>query len=163
MIAEGGNVVDFPPGGPRGGWRVGRAGVGGGGGGGGTGGCGDGDPAGGSGKRELAFRAAWLAIGRCGNSTFVQVVDISAAEYEQAVRTLALHLAEVYGAPSQEDAARAARREVDDMAALCDHPPGSLLSIERDMADRDITEKISVLAPPDEPALAKSWTLVEDD
>ena len=123
----------------------------------------DGDPADWSGKRRLAFRAAWLAIGSFGNSTFVQVVDISAAEYEQAVRTLALHLAEVYGAPSQEDAARAARREVDDMAALCDHPPGSLLSIERDMADRDITEKISVLAPPDEPALAKSWTLVEDD
>ena len=123
----------------------------------------DSDPSDWSGKRQLAFRAAWLAIGSFGNSTFVQVAEISTHEYEQAVQTLATHLAEVYAAPSQEAATRAARQEVDDMATMCDHPPGTLLTIERTMAELNITEKTSVLAPPDEPALAKSWTLVEDD
>ena len=123
----------------------------------------DSDPSDWSGKRQLAFRAAWLAIGSFGNSTFVQVVEISTHEYEQAVQTLATHLAEAYDAPSQEAATRAARQEVDDMAAMCDHPPGTLLTIERTMAELNITEKTSVLAPSDEPALAKSWTLVEDD
>jgi len=123
----------------------------------------EGDPADWSGKQQLAFRAAWLGIGSFGNSTFVQVVDITAHEYEQAVQALALYLAEKYNAPSPQDAARAARREIDDMAALCDHPPGTLLAIERDIADRNLTEKTRVLAPADKAALGKIWTFVEDD
>ena len=123
----------------------------------------DSDPANWSGKQQLAFRAAWLGIGSFGNSTFAQGVEISTHEYEQAVQTLAAHLAEVYNAPSQEAATRAARQEIDDMAALCDHPPGTLLAIERAIAEQNITEKTCVLAPSDEPAHAKTWTLVEDD
>lgn len=123
----------------------------------------DGDPSNWSGKQKLAFRAAWLGLGSFGNSTFVQVVEISTHEYEQAVRTLAAYLAEVYNAPGPEAATRAARQEIDDMAALCDHPPGTLLAIERAIAERNITEKTCVLAPSDEPAYGKSWILVEDD
>ncbi len=121
------------------------------------------DPADWSGKQQLAFRAAWLGIGGFGHSTFVQVAEISTHEYDQAVATLAAYLAENYNAPSQEAATRAARQEIDDMIALCDHPPGTLLTIERAISDRKITEKTSVLTPSGEPALAKTWTLVEDD
>ena len=123
----------------------------------------DSDPSNWSGKQQLAFRAAWLGIGSFGNSTFVQVVEISTHEYEQAVQTLAMHLAEIYNAPSPEAATRAARQEIDDMAAMCDHPPGTLLAIERAIAEQNITEKTCVLAPSDESAQAKIWTLVEDD
>ncbi len=123
----------------------------------------DSDPAAWSGKQQLAFSAAWLGIGSFGYSTFVQVAALSTHEYEQAVRTLALHLAEFYNAPSREAAARAARQEIDDMITMCDHPPGTLLAIERAIADENITEKTSVLAPPREAGHAKIWAIVDDD
>lgn len=123
----------------------------------------DSDPATWSNKQQLAFRAAWLGIGSFGYSTFVQVADISTDAYEQAVQALALYLAEFHNAPSGEAAARAARQEIDDMITLCDHPPGTLLAIERAIADDNITEKTSVLAPPREAGHAKIWAIVEDD
>ena len=123
----------------------------------------DSDPSNWSSKQQLAFRAAWLGIGSFGNSTFVQVADISPHAYEQAVETLAKYLAEVYNAPSQEAATRAARQEIDDMVAMCDHPAGTLLAIERAMDDQNITEKTGVLAAPREASPAKTWTIVEDD
>ncbi len=123
----------------------------------------DSDPADWSSKQQLAFRAAWLGIGSFGHSTFVQVTALSTQEYEQAVQTLAIHLAEFYHAPSQEAATRAARQEIDGMVTMCDHPPGTLLTIERAIAEQNITEKTSVLAPSDEPAHAKIWSIVEDD
>ena len=123
----------------------------------------DSDPTDWSGKQQLAFRTAWLGIGSFGNSTFVQVAKISTNQYEQAVRTLAGYLAEFYNAPDREAATRAARQEIDDMITMCDHPPGTLLAIERAVADENITEKTSVLAPPREAGHAKIWTIVEDD
>lgn len=123
----------------------------------------DGDPAEWSNKRQLAFRSAWLGIGSFGHSTFIQVTDISAEAYEQAVDTLAAYLAEDFNAPSPEAANRAARQEIDDMISLCDHPPGTLLAIERSIGGNDISEKTHVLTSPDEPAHAKIWSLVEGD
>ena len=123
----------------------------------------DSDPTDWSGKQQLAFRTAWLGIGSFGNSTFVQVAKISTHQYEQAVRTLAGYLAEFYNAPDREAATWAARQEIDDMITMCDHPPGTLLAIERAVADENITEKTSVLAPPREAGHAKIWTIVEDD
>ena len=123
----------------------------------------DSDPADWSRKQQLAFRTAWLGIGSFGNSTFVQVTEISTQEYEQILQTLAVYLTEQYNAPGQEAATRAARREIDDMVALCDHPPGTLLAIERAINRKNITEKTRVLTPSDKPALANIWTIVEDD
>ena len=123
----------------------------------------DSDPSNWSNKQQLAFRAAWLGIGSFGNSTFVQVAKISTHEYEQAVQTLAMYLAEVYNAPSPEAATRAARQEIDDMVTMCDHPPGTLLTIERAIDEQNITEKTSVLAPPGQARHAYIWTIVDDD
>mgnify|MGYP007046914791 CR=1 FL=1 len=122
----------------------------------------DGDPSGWSNKQQLAFRSAWLGIGSFGNATFVQVTDISRDDYEQAIESLAAYLAEDFNAPNPAAASQAARQEIDDMISLCDHPPGTLLAIERSISGNDISEKTHVLTPPDEPAHAKIWTLVED-
>ena len=123
----------------------------------------DSSPSNWSGKQQLAFRTAWLGIGSFGNSTFVQVVEMSNHEYAQAIQTLSVYLADVYNAPSQEAAKQAAQQEIDDMATMCDHTPGTLLSIERSIAEQNITEKTCVLAPSGEPAHAKIWVMVEDD
>ena len=116
-----------------------------------------------SNKQQLAFRTAWLGIGSFGSSTFVQVTEISTQEYEQILQTLAVYLTEQYNAPGQEAATRAARREIDDMVALCDHPPGTLLTIERAITGQNITEKIRVLRPSDDPAQVKMWSVADDD
>jgi len=123
----------------------------------------DDDPADWSGKRQLAFRTAWLGLGSFGHSTFVQVVEMAAQEYEQAVETLAQYLGEKYGAPSPEAAAQAARQEIDDMAALCDHPPGTLLAIERAMTDQNITEKTRLIAPFNDTPHTRVWSFTEEE
>ena len=121
------------------------------------------DPSNWTSKQQLAFRTAWLGIGSFGHSTFVQVVEMSNPEYEQAIQTLSKYLTDVYNAPSQETAKSAAQQEIDDMIAMCDHPPGTLLSIERSIAEQNITEKTSVLAPSGSSSHAKIWDIVEDD
>ena len=123
----------------------------------------DSDPSNWSSKQQLAFRTSWLGIGSFGHSTFVQVVEMSTPEYEQLIQTLSAYLADAYNAPSQEAAQQAAQQEIDDMVAMCDHPSGTLISIERSIADQDITEKTSVLAPSGSSSHAKIWDIVEDD
>ena len=122
----------------------------------------DSDPSGWSKKQQLAFRTAWLGIGSFGHSTFVQATEISIKEYERILQTLAVYLAEEFNAPSREAARSAAQQEIDDMATLCNHPPGTLLAIERSFVGDNITEKTRVLIPSDEPAQSKIWTIVED-
>ena len=123
----------------------------------------DSDPLNWSSKQQLAFRTAWLGIGSFGYSTFVQVVEMSNQEYEQVIQTLSVYLTDIYNAPSLEAAQQAAQQEIDDMLTMCDHPPGTLLSIERSIAEQNITEKTSVLAPSGASAHAKIWDIVEDD
>ena len=122
----------------------------------------DSDPADWSSKQQLAFRTAWLGIGSFGHSTFVQATEISTQEYEQALQSLAVYLVDEFNAPSREAAILAARQEIDDMSSLCDHPPGTLLSIERSFTEDQITEKTRVLIPADKLAQSKIWTIVED-
>ena len=114
-------------------------------------------------KQRLAFRTSWLGIGSFGNSTFVQVADISASEYEQAIEVLAKYLVQKFNAPNPEAAAEAARQEIDDMATLCNHPPGTLLAIEREITGQNITDRTRVLKPADKSPHSRIWTIVEDD
>ena len=122
----------------------------------------DSDPTEWSSKVKLAFRTAWLGIGSFGNSTFVQATEISTEEYNQTLQILAAYLIEKYNAPSQEAAEEAARQELEDMVKLCDHPAGTLLTIERSLTEQNITEKTRVVIPSDGPLRAETWTIVED-
>ena len=123
----------------------------------------DSDPTNWTSKQQLIFRTAWLGIDSFGHSTFVQVVEMSNSEYEQVIQTLSVYLADVYNAPNQEAAQQAAQQEIDNMVTMCDHPRGTLLSIERSIAEQNITEKTSVLAPSGSSSHAKIWDIVEDD
>jgi len=123
----------------------------------------DSDPTNWTSKQQLIFRTAWLGIDSFGHSTFVQVVEMSNSEYEQVIQTLSVYLADVYNAPNQEAAQQAAQQEIDNMVTMCDHPRGTLLSIERSIAEQNITEKTSVLAPSGSSTHAKIWDIVEDD
>lgn len=125
----------------------------------------DADPEGWDAKARLAFRSGWTGVATLGHATFVQVCDATGDDVEAAVRALAAHLYERFGAPDMGAAVAAAREEVDYAVALADHPAGTLLAIEREFAEEGISEKTRVFAPPPEGERphARIWTVVDDE
>lgn len=93
-----------------------------------------------TGKAALAFRNGFLGLDSFGWASVVRVVDIRDEEYEAAVRRLAQHLVERFGAPSIEEAMPVARQEVEYASGLCEHPAGTLLTVERQAVDGEIHE-----------------------
>jgi len=122
----------------------------------------DSDPETWSKKQKLAFQSAWLGIGSFGYSTFVQATAISSSEYDQLLLTLTAHLTDHYMAPSLEAATDAAKQEIDDMATLCNHSPGTLLAIERTIDGHKIREKTRIISGPKDQVKPQIWTAVED-
>ena len=113
-------------------------------------------------RHQLAFRNGWLGLTSFGRSTLVQVSSIGEAGFDQVVRDLAAHLHSVYGAPDMIVALDAARIEVMDAAELCDHPPGTLLSIERELSDSGISERINVIKEAEPESHARIWEIAGD-
>ena len=120
------------------------------------------DPAAWTTKQKLAFKSGWLGLGSFGRATFVQVTVMPDAQFDDVVRQLAAHLFEHYGAPDMVAALQAARGECEDMAALCDHPAGTMLAIERDVADAGVTERVRVIPAEGDGQHARIWGVVED-
>ena len=116
-----------------------------------------------SNKERLAFRNGWLGLESFGRATFVEVALIPEQQFEDVVRRLGAHLREAYCAPDMLAAVEAARHEVKDMAGLCDHPAGTLLSIERQFTDEGIDEIVRVIPPQGDGAHARIWQVVEDE
>ena len=123
----------------------------------------DADPAAYSNKEKLAFKNGWLGTKSFGRVTFVEVAVITEDQYEEVVSCLAAHLHDRYGAPDMDAAVGAARQEVMDTAELSDHPAGTLLAIEREMADEGVSERIKVIPKQEDGAHAKIWSVVEDE
>jgi len=123
----------------------------------------DQDPADWSNKDQLAFRSGWMGVESFGRSTFVQVAVIPEEHYADVERKLAAHIFEAYGAPDMLAALQAAKGECADMAALCDHPAGTLLSIERSFTDEGgIAEKVRALPQTGDENHARIWTFEEE-
>jgi len=73
------------------------------------------------------------------------------------------HLLDHFGAPDRETALRAALGEAECAAGLCDHPAGTLLSIEREFTDAGVAGRIRVFSENEDGRHAKIWSVVEDD
>ena len=123
----------------------------------------DADPEAMSNKEQLAFKNGWLGIESFGRSTFVQVSTIPVEQFEEAVRRLAAHLFERYGAPDMLAATEAAKGEAEYAAGLCDHPAGTMLAIEREFTGKGVAERIKVIPKQDEGAHARIWSVEEDE
>ncbi len=121
------------------------------------------DPASMDNKQQLAFRNGWLGLSSFGRASLVQVVSVNDQEFEDAVRALAGHLHQHYGAPDMLAALNAARVEVLDARDICDHPPGTLLSIERELTDDGIAERINVISQNNDDLHARIWAIEADD
>ena len=109
------------------------------------------DPATLTGKAALAFRNGFLGLDSFGWASVVRVIEVRDDEYEAAVRRLAQHMLDRFGAPSLEEALPVARQEVEYASGLCEHPAGTLLTVERQAVDGEIHESFKRVQPKNNP------------
>ena len=107
----------------------------------------DGAPANLTGKALAAFRGGFLGIPSLGWSTLAQVVEVNAADRHAAIESLARCLVDRYGAPDLAAARAAATEEIDFAAALCAHPPDTLIAVRRTAEADAIREAFRTLRP----------------
>ncbi len=105
------------------------------------------DPAGLGQKQRVALRSGFLGIDSLGWSTLAIVTEASEAERQAMVERLAGQLLAKFGAPSIEIARGAAEEEIAFAASLCDHPPQTLLAVQRSVEEGEIRERFRTLKP----------------
>lgn len=105
------------------------------------------DPAALSQKQRVALRSGFLGVDSFGWSTLAVVTEASAAERQQVMDRLARQMLERLGAPDLGAARSAAEEEVAFAAALCDHPPQTLLAVQRNFEAGEIRERFRTLKP----------------
>lgn len=103
------------------------------------------DPATFRSKERQAFRNGWLALDSFGDASLVEIAEIPDEAYEAATRRLAAHLIADYGAPDALSAVEVAREEMAFAASLCQHPPGAILSLEREFGDQGLIERVRIV------------------
>ena len=98
-------------------------------------------------KQRAALRSGFLGIHSLGWSTLAIVTEATEADRQAAVERLAAQLGEKFGAPDLEAARFAAEEEVAFAGSLCDHPPQTLLAVQRIVENGEIRERFRTLKP----------------
>ena len=98
-------------------------------------------------KQRVALRSGFLGIDSLGWSTLAIVTEAMEAERKAMIEHLASHLLEKFGAPDLNAARLAAEQEVAFAASLCDHPPQTLLAVQRSVENGEIRERFRTLKP----------------
>ena len=98
-------------------------------------------------KQRVALRSGLLGIETLGWSTLAIVTEATAAERAAMVDRLAEQLLQKFGAPDAQSARLAAEEEVAFAASLCDHPPQTLLAVQRSAEHGEIRERFRTLKP----------------
>lgn len=105
------------------------------------------DPASLGQKQRVALRSGFLGIDSLGWSTLAIVTEATEADRQAMVARLAGQLLKKFGAPDFEAARLAAEQEVAFAASLCDHPPQTLLAVQRSVENGEIRERFRTLKP----------------
>jgi hypothetical protein len=105
------------------------------------------DPAALGQKQRVALRSGFLGIDSLGWSTLAIVTEATEAERQAMVERLAGQLLEKFGAPDSAAARLAAEEEIAFAASLCDHPPQTLLAVQRGVENGEIRERFRTLKP----------------
>jgi Family of unknown function (DUF6505) len=98
-------------------------------------------------KQRVALRSGFLGVDSLGWSTLAIVTEANPHERQQVTERLAGQLLECFGAPDLDAARRAAEEEVAFAASLCDHPPQTLLAVQRHVEAGEIRERFRTLKP----------------
>lgn len=96
-------------------------------------------------KQRVALRSGLLGIDSLGWSTLAIVTEATEAEKEIAIARLAAQLLARFGAPDADAARAAAESEIAFAASLCDHPPQTLLAVQRTVENGEIRERFRTL------------------
>ena len=110
------------------------------------------DPANLGQKQRVALRSGFLGIDSLGWSTLAIVTEATEADRQAMVERLASQLLEKFGAPDLNAARVAAEEEVAFAASLCDHPPQTLLAVQRSVENGEIRERFRTLRPREDAA-----------
>lgn len=105
------------------------------------------DPAGLGQKQRVALRSGFLGIDSLGWSTLAVVTEATEADRQGMVERLAGQLLEKFGAPDARAARLLAEEEIAFAASLCDHPPLTLLAVQRSVESGEIRERFRTLRP----------------
>jgi hypothetical protein len=98
-------------------------------------------------KQRVALRSGFLGIDSLCWSTLAIVTESTEPERQAMIARLSQHLMEKFGAPDAEAARHAAEEEIAFAASLCDHPPQTLLAVQRSVEDGEIRERFRTLKP----------------
>lgn len=98
-------------------------------------------------KQRVALRSGFLGIDSLGWSTLAVVTEATEADRQAMVERLAAQLLEKFGAPDVGAARLAAEEEIAFAASLCDHPPQTLLAVQRSVESGEIRERFRTLRP----------------
>jgi hypothetical protein len=98
-------------------------------------------------KQRVALRSGFLGIDSLGWSTLAIVTEATEADRQAMVERLAGQLLEKFGAPDLAAARLAAEEEVAFAASLCDHPPQTLLAVQRNIENGETRERFRTLKP----------------
>jgi hypothetical protein len=98
-------------------------------------------------KQRVALRSGFLGINSLGWSTLAIVTEAMEADRQAMIERLASHLLKKFGAPDLDAARVAAEEEITFAASLCDHPPQTLLAVQRSVENGEIRERFRTLKP----------------
>ena len=98
-------------------------------------------------KQRVALRSGFLGIDSLGWSTLAIVTEATEADRQAMIERLAGHLLKKFGAPDLNAARVAAGEEITFAASLCDHPPQTLLAVQRSVENGEIRERFRTLKP----------------
>ena len=98
-------------------------------------------------KQRVALRSGILGIDSLGWSTLAIVTEATEADRQAMVERLASQLLVKFGAPDLDAARVAAEEEVAFAVSLCDHPPQTLLAVQRSVENGEIRERFRTLRP----------------
>ena len=100
-----------------------------------------------AGKKRQAFRSGFLGLTSFGWSTLAMVSEESDEEREVALSQLAGYLMAEHGAPDHMSALAAAREEIAFMESLAQHPPQTIIALNRRWRDGEVSEQFRTLRP----------------
>jgi hypothetical protein len=104
------------------------------------------DPATLVGREIQSFKSSWYAIGAFAPALHVEVAEMTPAELERTARELAAHLLDAWNAPDATAAVETAREELEFALALCAHPRGTVLALQREFNEQGLIERAIVVA-----------------
>jgi uncharacterized protein DUF6505 len=100
-------------------------------------------------KQRVALRSGFLGIESLGWSTLAIVTEATEPDRRAMIERLAGHLLKKFGAPDLDAARVAAEEEITFAASLCDHPPQTLLAVQRSVENGELRERFRTLKPRD--------------